>query len=120
MIRRRLARTLMTASVLVGALATLNAGTAQAGSSQCKAGQFCIWENSSYQGMFASSQYDKSNVGSAMNDRTTSFWNRTDHTVCMYENSNFQGEPFACTAAGSSSPALKSRNDTLTGFKHFR
>ncbi|MGW4233356.1 peptidase inhibitor family I36 protein [Streptomyces sp. NPDC004980] len=120
MIRRRLARTLLAASVMVGALTALNAGTAQAHYSQCQAGQFCIWENSSYQGLFASSQYDKPNVGSAMNDRTTSFWNRTDHTVCMYQDSNFAGIPFACAAAGSSSAALTSHNDALTGFKHFR
>ncbi|MER5199766.1 peptidase inhibitor family I36 protein [Streptomyces sp. NPDC002755] len=120
MIRRRLARTLVTASVLVGALATLNAGTAQADFSQCKAGQFCIWEHSSYQGMFASSQYDKPNVGSAMNDRTTSFWNRTDHLVCLCEHGNFQGVPFACVFPNSSSAAMESFNDRLTGFKHFR
>jgi hypothetical protein len=112
----RLHRLLLSAAVLAGALVTLNAPAAQAHYSQCPSGHFCVWQHSSYEGRFFSSDRDTPNVGSYMNDRTTSVWNRSNRTVCMYRNQNYD-YPMGCYLPGGSSAALPIHNDTLTSFR---
>ncbi|MFF5157762.1 peptidase inhibitor family I36 protein [Streptomyces sp. NPDC000348] len=112
----RLRRVLLSAAVLAGALATLDAPAAHAHYSQCPSGHFCVWQHSSYEGRFFSSDRDTPNVGSHMNDRTTSFWNRSSRVVCLYRHENY-GYDLGCYAPGASSAALQIHNDQLTSFR---
>ncbi|MEW2079997.1 peptidase inhibitor family I36 protein [Streptomyces sp. NPDC012403] len=116
MIGSRLRRVLLSGAVLAGALVTLNAPAAQAHYSQCPSGHFCIWQHSSYEGRFFSSTHDTPNVGKDMNDRTTSVWNRTNRTVCMYRHENY-GYDMGCYGPGGSTAALPIHNDELTSFR---
>lgn len=108
----------------VGTILTVTMGTAiviappsTADSSQCSSGSFCVWENSSYSGRFLQSGSSSSNVGDAMNDRMTSYWNRTNQTVAVYEHSNYVGCMLS-VAPGSSEAAVHSGfNDRMTSFK---
>jgi hypothetical protein len=112
----RLRRALLSGAVLAGALVTLDAPAAQAHYSQCPSGHFCVWQHSSYEGRFFSNSTSTLNVGSYMNDRTTSVWNRSDRTVCMYRHENY-GYPMGCYKAGGSTAALPIHNDELTSFR---
>lgn len=106
--------------------------TASASYSQCPAGYFCMWENSSYTGMFYASPGSVSNVG-GFNDKATSFWNRTNTWVTAYANSNYGtysecsmggclGTGCAAFGPGSSSAAIPSSsgisfNDKVSSFR---
>lgn len=114
--RSRLRRVLLSATLLAGALVTLNAPGAQAHYSQCPSGHFCIWQHSSYEGRFFSSDRDTPNVGSYMNDRTTSYWNRSGRDVCLFRHQNY-GDYLGCYRAGASSAAMQINNDQLTSFR---
>ncbi|MDG9704135.1 peptidase inhibitor family I36 protein [Streptomyces sp. DH37] len=116
MIGSRLRRALLSGAVLAGALVTLNAPAAQAHYSQCPSGHFCVWQHNSYEGRFFSSSTSTPNIGDYMNDRTTSVWNRSDRTVCMYRHENY-GYPMGCYKAGGSTAALPIHNDELTSFR---
>ncbi|MFI5572498.1 peptidase inhibitor family I36 protein [Streptomyces sp. NPDC051740] len=112
----RLRRVLLSAAVLAGALGALDVPAAQAHYSQCPSGHFCVWQHSSYEGRFFSSNRDTPNVGSYMNDRTTSFWNRSNRVVCLYRHENY-GDDLGCYEPGASSAAMQIHNDQLTGFR---
>ncbi|MDT0268708.1 peptidase inhibitor family I36 protein [Streptomyces sp. DSM 44915] len=97
--------------------ATLSAQPALADSSQCASGSFCVWEKSSYAGEFLQSSGSVTNVGNGMNDRMTSYWNRTNQTVSVYEHDNHTGCMFSI-APGESEAAVASHfNDKMTSFK---
>ncbi|MCW8100331.1 peptidase inhibitor family I36 protein [Streptomyces tauricus] len=113
----RLRGILLSGAVLAGALVTLNVPAAQAHYSQCPSGHFCVWQHSSYEGRFFSGTRDTPNVGKDMNDRTTSVWNRTNRTVCMYRHENY-GYNMGCYGPGGSVAALPiPHNDSLTSFR---
>ncbi|MFI8194156.1 peptidase inhibitor family I36 protein [Streptomyces sp. NPDC085946] len=100
----------------MGAVVALG-GNANAGSNQCPVGEFCIWEHSSYQGRFAYSSEPQPNVGAYMNDRMTSYWNRTNTWISTYNHENF-GDCMLVIPPGGASPAVPSQfNDDLTSFK---
>ncbi|WP_434449262.1 peptidase inhibitor family I36 protein [Lentzea sp. E54] len=103
--------------------------SASAHYSQCPSGHFCMWEHSSYGGMFHSTPGSVSNVGSWFNDRATSVWNRTSSWVTVYEHSNYQFQ-YTCTpgascvpyciafAPGSSDAAIEPLlNDAITSYR---
>ncbi|MEV1004977.1 peptidase inhibitor family I36 protein [Nonomuraea sp. NPDC050202] len=52
-------------------------------------GRFCIWGDMNYEGRRLTSSGDAPNVGDWINDMTTSFWNRTNKTYCMYQHVNY-------------------------------
>jgi Peptidase inhibitor family I36 len=66
--------------------------TAQAWQS-CVDGQFCMWDFSNYGGSTVAywNNISVDFVGGFINDKVTSFWNRTNHNVCIYEHSDFRG-----------------------------
>ncbi|MEV5148236.1 peptidase inhibitor family I36 protein [Streptomyces sp. NPDC052727] len=78
-------------AALFGALGLMVASgpPASAHYSECPDKKFCVWQNQNYDGMIGYSGYDQSYLGN-MNDRTTSFWNRTDYTVAIYRDSSYQ------------------------------
>ncbi|WP_405392559.1 peptidase inhibitor family I36 protein [Streptomyces sp. NBC_01102] len=98
--------------MLAGALVTFNAPATQAHYSQCPPGHFCIWQHSIYEGRFFSSPNSRPNVGSYMNDRTSSVWNRTSRTVCMNRH-----EGMRCYRADGSTGVMPIHNDQLTSFQ---
>ncbi|WP_062213857.1 peptidase inhibitor family I36 protein [Streptomyces sp. NBRC 109706] len=118
-IRNIVARLWSVAAVLTLATGgvTLTAPAAAADSSQCPNGSFCVWEHSSYTGRFLHSGSSVANVGNDMNDRMTSYWNRTGKTVSVYEHSNYTGCMIS-VAPGRSEAAVASHfNDKMTSFR---
>ncbi len=70
------------AAVAIGAL---GAPPATAATSDCLPNSFCMWDDSSYRGRYiVSPAQNISNVGTDMNDRMTSYWNRTDQWITVY------------------------------------
>lgn len=105
------------ALVATAGLGTVAAAPASAHYSQCPENRFCIWEHSSYEGMFASYGGSNSNIGSTMNDRMTSYWNRTDQWVSVYDHSNY-GACMLVIPPGGSDPAVSSQfNDKMTSLR---
>ncbi|SOD64364.1 Peptidase inhibitor family I36 [Streptomyces zhaozhouensis] len=103
--------------VFTAATATLGTHTASADSDQCPNGSFCVWEQSSYRGDFRHYTSSNANVGDYMNDRMTSYWNRTGKTVSVYEHSNYTGCMFS-VAPGASEAAVASHfNDKMTSIR---
>ncbi|MFC8392605.1 peptidase inhibitor family I36 protein [Streptomyces sp. NPDC057238] len=98
--------------MLAGALGTLNAPAAQAHYSQCTSAS-----GSTAATKAASSRATVTpNVGSCMNDRTTSFWNRRNRVVCLYRHENHTDD-LGCYEPGASSAAMQIHNDQLTSFR---
>ncbi|MFI9624498.1 peptidase inhibitor family I36 protein [Streptomyces sp. NPDC052042] len=97
--------------------ASMTASPAAADSDQCPSGSFCVWEQSSYRGDFRHYTSSNPNVGDYMNDRMTSYWNRTGKTVSVYEHSNYVGCMFTI-APGKSEAAVASHfNDKMTSLR---
>ncbi|WP_078945918.1 peptidase inhibitor family I36 protein [Streptomyces exfoliatus] len=74
------------------------------------------WQHSNYEGRFFLSSNSTSDVGSYMNDRTTSVWTRTSRTVCMYRHEGYVYD-MGCYGAGGSTGVLPILNDELTSFR---
>ncbi|MFC9946821.1 peptidase inhibitor family I36 protein [Streptomyces pratensis] len=102
------------AAVAIGAL---GAQPAAADSSECRPDWFCLWQDSSYQGrMLSSPAQNVSNIGDYMNDRTTSYWNRTDQWITVYYDSGYRGCLFAIPPGGSDNAVDPHLNDRVTSF----
>jgi hypothetical protein len=102
---------------VAAAIAALTAPSAAADAEQCPSGSFCVWEQSSYRGDFRHYTDSNPNVGNYMNDRMTSYWNRTGKTVSVYEHSNYVGCMFS-VAPGSYEAAVPSHfNDKMTSLR---
>ncbi|ONK11729.1 peptidase inhibitor family I36 protein [Streptomyces sp. MP131-18] len=108
----------------VAAILTFTAGTtsltahpAAADPNQCPNGSFCVWEQSSYRGDFRHYTSSNPNVGNYMNDRMTSYWNRTGKTVSVYEHSNYTGCMFSIGAGKSEAAVASHFNDKMTSLR---
>ncbi|MGI5198275.1 peptidase inhibitor family I36 protein [Streptomyces sp. CA-288835] len=113
---RSLAAAVLTLSAAFG-LTTVSGGPAAAADSQCPVGEFCLWEHSGFQGRFAYSSEPQPNVGDYMNDRLTSFWNRTDNWISLYDDDKFEG-CLISIRPGAKIPAISSwANDLTTSFR---
>lgn len=85
----------------------------------------CLWGDASYAGRYIfvpegnGSPLFRSNIGSFMNDLTTSIWNRTSRRICFYRDTNYQGL-LLCMNPGASSPNIGSgANDKISSFQPF-
>ncbi|MCX4870123.1 peptidase inhibitor family I36 protein [Streptomyces sp. NBC_00825] len=97
--------------------ASMTASPAVADSDQCPSGSFCVGEKSSYRGDFRNYTSSNPNVGDYMNDRMTSYWDRTGITVSVYEHSNYVGCMFTI-GPGKSEAAMASHfNDSMTSLR---
>ncbi|MEU6786200.1 peptidase inhibitor family I36 protein [Nonomuraea angiospora] len=77
-----------------------NAGQApgQLDSKRCQPGMFCIFADPDFKGDVLGTFGDVANVGVAsqriggfnINDKATSFWNRTNRTMCLFQDTNFR------------------------------
>ena len=81
-----------TTAVLVPAL------PASASTSECFAGEVCVWENANYSGGFAAWTGSIINLsgktfdnGHSLNDSISSLWNRTNVYVYFYPDKNWGG-----------------------------
>ncbi|ARF74773.1 peptidase inhibitor family I36 protein [Kitasatospora albolonga] len=117
---RRLAPRLWTAATVLAVTAgtaVLTAPPAAADPNQCPNGSFCVWEQSSYRGDFRHYTASTPNVGNYMNDRMTSYWNRTGRTVSVYEHSNYVGCMFSIAPGGSEAAVASHFNDKMTSLR---
>ncbi|GAA1007841.1 hypothetical protein STXM2123_3490 [Streptomyces sp. F-3] len=117
---RRITSRLWTAAVVLTAAmgaAALTTPPAAADADQCPPGSFCVWEHSSYRGDFRHYTSSTPNVGEYMNDRMTSYWNRTGKTVSVYEHANYVG-CMITIAPGRAEAAVASHfNDKMTSLR---
>ncbi|MFE6777534.1 peptidase inhibitor family I36 protein [Streptomyces sp. NPDC057702] len=106
---------------LTGALAMTGATPASATPPDyrdCTGNSVCVWDNSNYDGGFLAGGVNVPNVGKAMNDRTTSLWNRSGSRICFYQHSNYGGELLANVGPGESRPNIGSHaNDRISSWK---
>ncbi|MEU6371204.1 peptidase inhibitor family I36 protein [Streptomyces sp. NPDC046931] len=110
---------LATATAVFAAAAGMgivNAPSAAASPEQCQVGYFCVWQNSSYTGRFYAAPGSVPNIGAFMNDRTTSYWNRTTSWVTLYSDSNYRDCMTAVPAGGSAAAIAPNLNDRMTSF----
>ncbi|MEV8454686.1 peptidase inhibitor family I36 protein [Streptomyces sp. NPDC052095] len=118
----------MRKTVLAGMLAglcmaatTVVAGGVQAmaGSRDCPDGYVCVWGDSNYEGRFVFVHgTSQENVGSRMNDLTTSLWNRTDSTICFCDDAGYGGALLARVAPGDSRANLeRGANDRISSWR---
>ncbi|MEU9337339.1 peptidase inhibitor family I36 protein [Streptomyces sp. NPDC048290] len=111
------------ASVIAGACLTTavvltGATPASADYRDCPGNSVCVWDNSNYDGAFVVGGVNLANVGSTMNDRTTSIWNRTGSQICFYQHSNYGGELLAIVAPGDSRPNVgDAANDRISSWR---
>ncbi|MEV8638468.1 peptidase inhibitor family I36 protein [Streptosporangium sp. NPDC051023] len=87
---------LRAASVVISVSAALVSATpAQAkvlAWAECYPGYVCLYGDINGEGRYRNEAGPTSaNVGSQMNDLTSSIWNRTSYTVCFYEHINASG-----------------------------
>ncbi|GAB7192065.1 hypothetical protein NUM3379_27740 [Kineococcus sp. NUM-3379] len=112
---RKVTAALIPAAAVVAAV--LPAAPASAHYSQCPPGKMCLWEHTGYEGRFQAFDGTSHNIGSHMNDRTTSIWNRTNQRVSVYLDSGF-GTCLLSLAPGSSVYNLNSwHNDRITSIR---
>ncbi|WP_432762240.1 peptidase inhibitor family I36 protein [Streptomyces sp. NBC_01241] len=101
------------ASVVTGA------APASANPNDCPKNYVCVWGDSNYEGRFLFVPgTDRANVGRAMNDLTTSLWNRTGSRVCFYDNDNYGGSVLAIVSPGESRGNIgRTANDRITSWR---
>ncbi|WP_242895166.1 peptidase inhibitor family I36 protein [Actinomadura litoris] len=116
----KLKRTLTVGAVAAACAAGTTVGTtgiANADWRDCPNGSVCVWEHSNYNGRFLSGGTTVGNVGSAINDKTTSLWNRTGTVVCFFEHTNSGGRAVYVTGPGDSSANVgNSANDKISSW----
>ncbi|MFJ2095515.1 peptidase inhibitor family I36 protein [Streptomyces sp. NPDC087901] len=86
----KLRKILTGSAAFVGILALtfINGPQASASADQCQDGKFCIWADPNYNGDFGQSQNSQGNLTN-MDNKTTSFWNRTGKTVVLFNYANY-------------------------------
>lgn len=106
MIRKRIAcaaagaALMLSGSMAVGQAAAAPASSA-AGWERCQPGNFCIFDGPDGTGGMAWFQSGSADLrGQGMDNRTTSYWNRSSRTFTMYNGYNYTGED-ACIEANS-------------------
>jgi len=110
-------------SLATGAAVQVSAtGAALADYRDCPDHYVCLWGDGNYAGRYLfqpESNLFVPNIGSFMNDLTTSIWNRTGRTICFYNDINYQGQ-LLCLNGGGSTPNVGSgANDRISSFQPF-
>ncbi|CAM5567334.1 peptidase inhibitor family I36 protein [Streptomyces fumanus] len=88
---RRKIRAFSAVAALAGAigLGTAHAPGAMASAADCPDKKFCLWEHAAYQGAIAYSSNPQPDLH-GFNDKATSFWNRTDGWITVYDETNYR------------------------------
>ncbi|GAA2139797.1 peptidase inhibitor family I36 protein [Streptomyces synnematoformans] len=97
-------------------IGAINAPAASAHYSQCPNYDFCIWDHSNYEGAFMHSRGPVDKVGDRMNDRMTSFWNRSQGWFSIFEHDRFGGYCIEIGPGASRANIGNRFNDQLTSF----
>jgi hypothetical protein len=108
------------AGVCVTAASAIVGGTpASANPNDCPNGYVCVWGDSNYEGRFIFVPGNhRANVGSFMNDLTTSLWNRTGSRVCFYDDAGYGGPILAIVNPGGSRPNVgPTANDRISSWR---
>lgn len=91
----KMRKTLALSGIVAFAAAGLGvAGPAAASEDECLDGYFCMWSGTNFTGEFLMTRSDVSYLGEAstdMNDKITSYKNRTRFTVAMCTDANMEG-----------------------------
>ncbi|MEU8816222.1 peptidase inhibitor family I36 protein [Actinoplanes sp. NPDC048796] len=116
--RKAIATALLTIGLLAGH--TIVGGSpARAAMSDCPPKNFCLWEHINYGGRIVMmSATPRSSLGS-FNDKASSWQNRSDRKVCVYQDINFDG-PMIGFYWGFAQPDLRSPerfNDMISSFR---
>jgi hypothetical protein len=109
----------LVASAVVQVAAT---NAAHAEWQDCPDHYVCLWGDGNYAGRYLFQPENNlfvSNIGSFMNDLTTSIWNRTGRTVCFYNDINYQSQLFCLNAGGSTPNVGSGANDRISSFQPF-
>ncbi|MFI6857970.1 peptidase inhibitor family I36 protein [Streptomyces sp. NPDC050416] len=112
-------RSLVAGVLTLGAAFALTAVTgtpAAAHYSQCPDKEFCIWQHTNYEGLFAYSSKPRPDLGD-MSGRASSYWNRTDNWVSLYVVEDFQACFESVPPGGSISNMGSIWNDELRSFR---
>ncbi|WDN57633.1 peptidase inhibitor family I36 protein [Streptomyces clavuligerus] len=110
----------LTAALSLGAV---TAPPAAAGNPYfCPQSKFCLWEDSNYDGAMATAVAGISWIGPYMNDRGSSYWNRTGEWVTLYRDIDFQGGCLMGSIAPQESATVLSAqaNDQTSSFRFSR
>ncbi|GAB7192066.1 hypothetical protein NUM3379_27750 [Kineococcus sp. NUM-3379] len=114
---RRAVVTAALGSAVLAGTAVATSAPASADFRQCSPGQFCFWSDSRYNGSFSGDFGSNSNIGSALNDSMTSYWNRTNKWVAVYEHGAFRNCMISIPPGGSSANVSHVFNDRMTSFR---
>ncbi|WP_128382442.1 peptidase inhibitor family I36 protein [Streptomyces cavernae] len=117
---RHMARATAAGAALLATL-TASAITAPTASAapwdRCPENKFCIFQDMGYEGEIAYSSHNQPNLG-WFNDRTSSYWNKTDHPIAIYMHANYGGILCYDIPAGGSDGHLDNPyNDNWSSFK---
>ncbi|MEU5974786.1 peptidase inhibitor family I36 protein [Streptomyces sp. NPDC047315] len=109
---------------LTGTLAMTGAAPANAAPAapadwrDCTTNSVCVWDHSNYNGAFLAGGANVPNVGTTMNDRTTSLGNLTRSRICFYDHSSYRGELLASVGPGEWRPNIGAHaNDRITSWR---
>jgi hypothetical protein len=82
-------------AALVAATILATPSAAQAGWDACGPDAFCVFQHSDGEGfsiaVAGDGVYQRDLKNLNINDTISSAWNRTGHTVCLFEDADFQG-----------------------------
>ncbi|ANW21384.1 peptidase inhibitor family I36 protein [Streptomyces clavuligerus] len=110
------------ATALTGALAAGFATAPQAAAgdpNNCLPLRFCLWEHHNFDGHMLASEQSMAYVGAAMNDKATSYRNRTNYYVTIYRDANYQGGCLmnSIPPSGISAGVPTALNDQISSFR---
>ncbi|WP_433432712.1 peptidase inhibitor family I36 protein [Nonomuraea sp. CA-141351] len=102
-------------AALVGAAPAQAKATAWA---ECYEGYVCLYGDTNGEGRYLNTAGPTlRNVGSRMNDLTSSIWNRTSYTVCFYEHADTWGRELVRLGPGGWTANVGSAaNDKITSY----
>jgi hypothetical protein len=91
--RKALIAGLVAAACTTAALVSATPAQAKAAAwAECYSGYVCLYGDINGEGRYSNvAGPTNANVGSRMNDLTSSIWNRTSYTVCFYNDINASG-----------------------------
>lgn len=117
---QRLAAPVTLATVMMGGIMAVAPSSAMADSRDCPGNYVCVWGDTNYTGrfIFQPGGQDHPDIGSSMNDLTSSLWNRSGSRVCFYADTNYHGSLLLIvTAGGSRANVGSTANDKISSWR---
>jgi hypothetical protein len=116
--RKTLITGVIATACATAALVSAAPAQAQAAWAECYSGYVCLYGDTNGQGRYLNTAGPTNrNVGSRMNDLTTSIWNRTSYTVCFYDHADTWGsELIRLGPGGWTNNVGSAANDRITSY----